>query len=67
VLSPDIAKIMFWQNPMWRQIDAWGDRRFGMFIHLGLYPELGGVRQGGTLKRVLRTNWVKTPPCVADA
>jgi alpha-L-fucosidase len=27
-------------------IQEWGDRRFGMFIHFGLYSELGGMWQG---------------------
>jgi alpha-L-fucosidase len=33
-------------RPSAQTIEEWGDRRFGMFIHFGLYSELGGMWQG---------------------
>jgi alpha-L-fucosidase len=33
-------------RPSAKTIEEWGDRRFGMFIHFGLYSELGGVWDG---------------------
>ncbi len=33
-------------RPSARDVQEWGDRKFGMFIHFGLYSELGGMWQG---------------------
>ena len=33
-------------RPSAATVEAWQARRFGMFIHFGLYSELGGVWQG---------------------
>jgi alpha-L-fucosidase len=33
-------------RPGAEDVRAWGDRKFGMFIHFGLYSELGGMWQG---------------------
>jgi alpha-L-fucosidase len=34
------------ERPTAQAIDTWQSRKFGMFIHFGLYSELGGVWQG---------------------
>jgi alpha-L-fucosidase len=33
-------------RPSGQDVQEWGDRKFGMFIHFGLYSELGGMWQG---------------------
>jgi len=33
-------------RPSAEDVQEWGDRKFGMFIHFGLYSELGGMWQG---------------------
>src|SRR6266576_780086 len=33
-------------RPSAKDMQQWGDRKFGMFIHFGLYSELGGMWQG---------------------
>jgi alpha-L-fucosidase len=33
-------------RPRVKDVLQWGDRKFGMFIHFGLYSELGGMWQG---------------------
>ena len=33
-------------RPSQTDVQAWGDRKFGMFIHFGLYSQLGGMWQG---------------------
>ena len=33
-------------RPSAEDVREWGDRKFGMFIHFGLYSELDGMWQG---------------------
>jgi alpha-L-fucosidase len=33
-------------RPSANDVQEWGDRKFGMFIHFGLYSQLGGMWQG---------------------
>ncbi len=34
------------QRPDESTVHEWQDRKFGMFIHFGLYSELGGIWKG---------------------
>ena len=38
-------------TPHERRVARWQDRRFGLFIHWGLYSELGGVWEGQRVER----------------
>ena len=37
-------------RPSPQAVDAWQARKFGMFIHFGVYSQLGGVWQGKEIK-----------------
>src|SRR5688572_32581447 len=47
--APDAPELAWWRDSMKthdQRLGWWRDARFGMFIHWGVYSELGGVWEG---------------------